>query len=240
MFLQIFSVDYDAINYVDAALDASQDGWEDLVECTWGRQQTILWHTFVLENPIMRDKSCKVSAVPSQRDLKVALTKIQLGEHCEPQNSVMSSSCEDKGYLSGMIALLTAWRSTQRQISPVFHLATTRFEIQDEESIFSMTSCSSRWCNSLDTSSRKDRGRCLSFWDTGLTMWSILGWWANLEICPNSPKACANLEASSTVWISVPLQVTLKLSWLYALQICALSGNIEWEAVDSFLLVFDR
>ena len=80
MFLQIFSVDYDAINYVDAALDASQDGWEDLLECTWGRQQTI-WHTLVLENPIMRDKSCKVSAVPSQRDLKVALTKIQLGEH---------------------------------------------------------------------------------------------------------------------------------------------------------------
>ena len=87
----------------------------------------------------------------------------------------MSSSCEGKGYLSGMIALLTARRSTQRRISPVFRLATTRFEIQGEESIVSMISCSSRWCNSLDTSSRKDRGRRLSFWDTGLTIGSSIG-----------------------------------------------------------------
>ena len=56
----------------------------------------------------MRDKSCKVSAVLSQRDLKVALMKIQLENTVEPQNSVMGSSCEGKGYLSGMIALLTA------------------------------------------------------------------------------------------------------------------------------------
>ena len=53
-------------------------------------------------------------------------------------NSADSSSIVGSGYISGIMAVLTAFKSTHSRISPDFRRATKRFEIQGDESIGSI------------------------------------------------------------------------------------------------------
>ena len=84
-------------------------------------------------------------------------------------NSADSSSIVGSGYISGIMALLTAFKSTHSRMSRDFRRATTRNEIQGDESIGSIIMSSCRRFNSNDTSSRTEKGRRRKRCDTGVT-----------------------------------------------------------------------
>ena len=78
-------------------------------------------------------------------------------------NSADSSSIVGRGYLCGIMALLTDFRSTHSRTSPDFRHATTMFDIQGDESIVSIIPSSCKRFNSRDTLSRTENGRRRNF-----------------------------------------------------------------------------